>query len=439
VLPVKALKQRVARVHAKVTKIAKEAASKTQTLKNNNHTSWNESFDTHVGELMRCISQIATTPQGGKDIPDVAKQEGKRMMLEQVGRGSCKMLQEEIGRGPKSSITKFMTEFVTDISMFSEHVGCSKKYTQKARRGVTISKCLRLNYSLQGSYTHYQKHQKAPQEELHKVIECFFLRKSNVRSGARDAVRTSFRELPMKLVDFEAEWFAEFPSYCSEAAKAWPAWYDAVQCKRERSTWEASVVASVSATPTGGADGVAAEVVKRRIESQVQYHLYLRKKRFRLREASLCNAKERAELFEKKRRDFEEQELNKLKHLDVDVSHVDLDTAEASTIDWVDSEAPIKPPSLKFVFKIIKKLGYTWSQNVYPTECPIYDNGPLLQTNLKAAQEAVATSHALWMKKQGLLTDRPDNVPAAPELSAAEKQTRLDYAKCLKELRALEA
>jgi hypothetical protein len=422
--PAAALRHRVKRVHTRVADISIEAASKANELKERHGESWNEAFG--VGHFISAVRKVAAAQDGPTLLPGMAEHEATLQMFEEVGRGSCEMIKSCIGGGAKSSVTRLASEYVTDISLFAKQIDSTAAYVKRARKDFTIARCLVLNYDLQGQFTHYHR---TSEIQLIKVMECFFLRNSNVRSGQRDNVRTSFRELPMKLQDIQQLWYIEFPSYCREAASTWPEWYLQISSKTSPNKWQASVIASVA---TASAD-VEAELRQRRIEAKTIYHMYLRDNRMRANEASVCNSVERAERFETKRRAFEKAELDKLRLLD---SSGVANTADGSLYP-VDGElhvSKIKPPTMKYFFQEIKQLGYSWSQNVYPTECPIHDEGPRTLLKLEKAKEDIQAIMTGWEKAKAELIGQ-----ASDANSAREQEARFKYAASLKELRALQA
>jgi hypothetical protein len=434
--PQKAMGQRIARMHAKVAKISAEAGGRVQACKAMAPDSFDEAFHPgmkHVGELIGCVRTIVSTRKGVMLSPDLAEQEGKRLMHEEVGRSSCKMIREDIRGGAKSSITKGVSEFVSDLSMFAQAIGSNTAYVKKARKNVTIAACLSLHYDLKGSYTSYT-HTVEP--ELHKVLECFFLRTSNCRSGAKSRAMTTFRELPMKESELKISLFAEFPSYCREAAQTWPAWFKKVAAKTSNVTkWEKSVLASVASTPSSPHEQEH-EWARRRAEARTAYHEQLRDNRFRFRGASLCNSVERSNRYEEKLKVFEAAELEKLRMYDIGTCPSDSVTTFANySVDFDLTSGDIKPPSLRLFFKIIKKFGYSWSQNVYPTECPIHDSGPCTLLKLAAATTKLkALRISMDVAAANLDQNKEDK-----GLRHQEEVAREAYANFLKEVRDLEA
>ena len=119
-------------MHSKISKISEEAGAQVQAAKAGAPDSFDEAFHPgkHVGELLGCIRTIVSTPKGAMLLPGLAEQEGKRLMHEEVGRSSCKMIREDIRGGAKSSITRGVSEFVTDLSMFAEAIGSNTAYGQ---------------------------------------------------------------------------------------------------------------------------------------------------------------------------------------------------------------------------------------------------------------------------------------------------------------------
>jgi hypothetical protein len=101
----------------------------------------------------------------------------------------------------------------------------------------------------------------------------------------------------------------------------------------------------------------------------------------------------------------------------------------------VDGElhaSKINPPTMKYLFRVIKQLGYTWSQNVYPTECPIHDEGPRTLLKVKKAREDANAADAVWEKAKAELKEK---VTAAN--TAREQYARSKYSVCLQGLRDL--
>ena len=424
------MRLRVKRVHTQVAEISIEAASKAGELRSRGGESWQEAFG--VSDLFTAVRQVATAQDGPTLLPGMAEHEATRQMFEEVGRGSCEMIKSTIGGGAKSTVTRLSSEHVTNISLFAKQINCTTLYVKRARKDVTIAKCLRLHYDLGGSFSHYHR---TIEVQLTKVIECFFLRNSNVRSGQKDAVKTSFRELPIKLQDLKQLWYTEFPSYCREAASTWPDWYREICSKTSHNKWQASVIASVATN----ANCLKAELRLRRVEAKTLYHMYLRDNRLRNGEASVCNSQERAERFETKRRAFEEAELEKLRLLDVgDVFSDGANTAIGGSDSYpVEGElhvSKIKPPAMTYFFKVIKQLGYSWSQNVYPTECPIHDEGPRTLLQFEEAERDGVPVHNAWLKATADLRDLVN-----PANTAREQEARSKYAASLKKVRDLKA
>ena len=133
--PARAKQKRVARIEARFQKEIEAAREKTHAVKETNPESFVEAFG-RTSSFVGCMRKIASTtnPKGATNFPDEAKEEAERQMYEEVGRGSCQMLRAEIGRGAKSSITKFASEYVSDISMLAEQIGSTTSYVRRAKR-----------------------------------------------------------------------------------------------------------------------------------------------------------------------------------------------------------------------------------------------------------------------------------------------------------------
>ena len=429
--------KRKVRVHNKVAGIAEEAARKIQTHANNYPLSWTESFDqSPVNTMLTCVRTMGNTPTGRERLPDVASGESKRLMFEQVGVGTCHMLEHEAGPAMKQTMTRWVTKYVTNIATFAESSHMRKEYVLQARRSFNIAAVCKLKYDLKTASTLYHK---AVCPKLAKVVEVFFLRITNARSGQRANKRTTFRELTMKLKDVQIKWYSEFPEYCREAAKTWDSWFQELKKKTRLRKFDRDVLAAVESTPAS-AKLLREELSSRQIVATKKYHEQLRENRFRWREASVCNSLLKNAEFEAKRKLVEEQELSLLEQLDNDeeAEAEEEISVEPATGAEIIPPVAMNPPALKFVFRIIKNLGYTWSGNVYPTECPIHDKGRGDKLQLEKLQENLGKQLQIWQQAAAKLQELTEDAPERKAATTQEHAERTKWASCLQKARNLD-
>ena len=437
--PDAALNKRTARVREKVIKIVNDAANQVREIATDRPESWNEAFTKDTAStFVDCVRQVATTPSGAAALPGLADHEGKRQILEEVGRGTVEILKEGVvGGGAYSSLTKLSSKYVLDLKRFAGMIGKTCKYVIRARKKFDIAKCLKLNYDL-ASGAQYAVYRRATLNQLAQVIECFFLRNSNCRSGQTAKKRTTFRELPMRQKDLYILWYSEYPGYCREAARTWASWFKTVSSKAadKRTKFERDVHTSVESKPAD----VAAELNSRRVIAVRKYHERLAGERFRWRSGSMCNSKAMSLAYDKQCLLREEQELASLAQLDEqEVSSED----QVGQRDDPVGNLEINPPSLKYFFRVIKQLKYTWSANVYPTECPIHDNGPELQIALNLAEAtllktkaAYAAATSAWRQCSGQ-DQQGDDIQRQQVIKDRESTTRTDFADALSKFRSI--
>ena len=199
----------------KIVHIVQEASAKVHQVKQQNGDAWDQCFVMNpIDTLYTCMRQVGKTGAGAHMMPGFAKTEGTREMFEQAGRGACEMI-KQVGSGVKTSVTQMCSKYVDALQLFAKEAGCTKKYVFAAQKTQDISRCLLVKYDLKlaqgGGLRTYKK---VSAHGLTKIVETFFLRNSNTRSGARARVRTTFRELPMQLKDLRILWYAQYINQC---------------------------------------------------------------------------------------------------------------------------------------------------------------------------------------------------------------------------------
>ena len=440
----KARQKRVKRIDETLGKITREASSKVAAVSVSRSQSWSEAFGTMPGHsLIGCLRTAGVRATGKNLLPGIAKHEPRRQMHEEVGIGACKMVKDgTIGPGLKQEITALLSTYVTDLTNFAAAVDCKVKSVMRARKSFAIAPCLKLKYGL--STITRSVYQQGDYLQLTKIVEIFFLRISNVRSGARVRKRGQFRELPMKHKDVAALWFVQFPELCREAAKTWPDWFRTVTNRVKRCRFENSVVAAVACTPATASDE-GKERSDRAIQAHKAYYKVLNNNRSRWRGASLCNSKERNQTYNQRRAEYEAQELRMLEDLDRSNDQCSSEwTSETSAETIVKTESTVEGmmknrptpiihvPTLKLVYKVLKGLHYSWSQNVYPTECPIHDEGSRTEAKLTAASHTAAASSDAWMAAEQRLREAEHETDRDPqkvlEAQTNARNARIDVA-----------
>jgi hypothetical protein len=448
----RAAEKRISRVQDQVFKVTSAASQQLAKYSSSHLDSWAEAFgDGPTNTLLNVVRKVASTPGGSKRMPDLAAGELKRQMLEQVGVGTCQMIKEQVGRGMKQTVTKWTSAYVDNIRLFAEEVGLSKRYVEDAQKSVKVAAICRLNYDLKTCGPLYHR---AICSQKSKIIECFFLRISTVRSGQRSTKSKRFRELPMTQRQIAVKWYSEFPEYCREAALTWQDWYSNLLNKPKLKTFEALVLNSVKSTPPD-TKSLAHELKTRAAEAVKRYQEHLRGSRFRWRGASACHATSqlRYKEYEAQCIAKEAAELDLLSKLDGDDQQI---TAEEDDIDTTLSCKIIEPPSLKYVLKVIKDLGYTWSSRVHPTECPIHERGPTATALHDKACMELHVQKQVWEKAKEKLNEVASeekkqvrgkakeklNEVASQEmdkLSSAENEARKKMADILSKVRELDS
>jgi hypothetical protein len=336
------------------------------------------------------------------------------------------MLEDKvIANGAFSTMVQLTSKYVIDLRIFALAINKSKEYVIQAQSRNDIAACLKLHYDLKTLSKPAAYHKKV---DLHltKVVECFFLRISNVRSGQKERKTTTFREMPMRVKDVLIQWHASFPECCREAAKTWPSWYKMIFASKhssKRNKFEASVIASVECTPAFAGEEFSA----RRREATISYHNLLRKNRDRA-SGGICVSLEVVQANIERRQRKEQEEFEELRRLDecMDIN----DTQAAKEVGIVGpGKHEINVPSIKFLFKVVKDLGYSWSSNVYPTECPIHDTGPGVKLRLGEANKALAIQGAKYESAEKALGNAlQENAENLNEFHEREKRERLRFA-----------
>ena len=392
--PKDAKRLRIRRLNTKIDKELKQGSSHLAKFQQQNPDTWAAAFaHSPVNTLLQTARARANTPSGSKSLPDVAEGEAKRQMYEETGRGTCEMIRD--GRfdsrgGCKLSVCSMTLKYVQNIALFASECDVREGYAAKAKKNIQVAKCLKLSYGLKTNPSSCSR--KARGAELSKVIEVFFLRHSQCRSGQRATKKSKFREVPMKYKDLGVKWYSFFPEYCREAANMWPEWVQGLSAKRRLTQFEASVVAAVKSAPASS-DGIERELRLRQREATIHYFNKLRQTRLAWRGASSCNsAIIRNVEYDRRVQETEQAQLAELEQLDKD--ETDIPDVEEENVSL--SLVEIKAPKIEFVFKVVKKLGYSWSQNVYPTECPIHDKGPVCVVEFENKTKALAKALADW-------------------------------------------
>ena len=394
--PKDAKRLRIRRLNTKIDEVLKRGSSHLAQFQEQNPDTWAAAFaHSPVNTLLQTARARANTPSGSKSLPDVAEGEAKRQMYEETGRGTCEMIRD--GRfdsrgGCKLNVCSMTLKYVQNIALFAAECEVRKGYAAKAKRNIQVAPCLKLCYSLKTTPASYRREAGA---ELSKVIEVFFLRHSQCRSGQRDRKRSKFREVPMKYKDLGVKWYSFFPEYCREAAQMWPKWAQGLSTKRRLTQFEASVVAAVNSTPANS-HGIEREIRLRQQEAIIHYSDKLRQARLAWRGASLCNSTIGNAEYDKRVQETEQAQLDELEQLDKDGT--DIPDVEEENVSL--SLAKVKVPKIELVFKVVKKLGYSWSQNVYPTECPIHDKGPVCVVEFENKTKALTKALADWEDAQ---------------------------------------
>jgi hypothetical protein len=339
-------------------------------LRSDKESSYDAFVESPCSSFVAMTRHMSATPQGAKLLPDMAKVVGEQILMEEVGRGTIDMI-KQVGKKPKVAITVMVSKHVSDMARFCSAVGTTMKEFQRVRKGFVIPKCLMVNYDL----LDFRSYAKPSCDRLTKLVECFFLRMSNCRSGQRDQKRTIFRELPHKLKDINIIWFSEFPEYCREAALKWPVWYNSLKPKKRLTQFQASVLWAVQNDP---GEDLHIEIAERVAEATVEYSRQLLHARLRWRGSDVTKCNSRTTPAE---HDIQAAEYTLKQDLLVKEAFEDIQASalpETACVVAGDNGEPlvVTVPNIKLVFKIVKQLGYSWTQNVYPTECPIHDEGP---------------------------------------------------------------
>ena len=308
-------------------------------------------------------------------------------MHEQLGVGTIELM-KTVGSGIKSSICQLTTQYVSDIKLYAEEAGVPVKYVHGARASFKIARLIYLKYDLATASPLY--HRKICQK-LSKVIECFFLRISSARSGQVATKMKTFRELTLAHHEIYTVWYVDFPEHCQEAAKIWPDWYQSLLDKKKLKKFEVNVVAAVE-SKLSGEDKLKSERLRRRKVATARYRGTLRGNRERWRNGSVSNSMLKNARYEEKPLQ-DQAELKLLEELEG--SEDDLTEDDVAEPQENILHLKLEPPSLKFVFKVVKDLGYSWSCKVHPTECPIHDKGPCTAEHEKSG-EVLRQAQTRW-------------------------------------------
>lgn len=339
--------KRIARMMHRVANVSTVAAGTCLQIARSNTQSWEEAFTAQPANTLLTVTRaVGTHAVGAKLLPDVAKNEAHRQMLEEVGKGACSLTQE-VGRGAKSSITGMLSRYVTNLKLYAEAISSSKEYVVQARKSFTIAKCLQLNYDIRDFAvgTEAGSSLKHVDDKLIKIVECHFKRNSLPRIASRGKT-SDFRDMPTKLCVFEVEWYAKFPQLCREVAEAFPDWYKSLASKTHLTQFEASAVASVVSKPADEA-GLKSENNVRSVDAQINYYEKLQVERARaLGVRAICYSHEKIGDLELKRNQRQQRELEKLRIMDMDDAKEDEGNMQPETVQ-ASASLGIHVPGLK--------------------------------------------------------------------------------------------
>jgi len=200
--PVRAESKRVACVKKKVVHLVQTACEKAHQVKKQNPDTWDKAFGkSPVDTLFQVVRQVGKTAAGARMMPTFAKTENTRQMFEQTGKGACEMIKQVAGGKAraevKASLTRFCTKYVTALGLFREEVGMTRRYLSKSLEYVEIARWLTSRVDLRevkGGELPTFKGQHSKQ--LIQIVECFFLRNSNTRSGDKVKREPPFERCP---------------------------------------------------------------------------------------------------------------------------------------------------------------------------------------------------------------------------------------------------